>query len=421
MKRYVHISLWHMVFVASVILAACGGASPGSQAEGESGGGMSLSDALSTDIEGYARAYDVARAWRFPFDHGPHPDYKLEWWYVTGNLVDASGGDWGYQVTIFRNAIAPPPAEEAAPDSASAATSEPAASEPAAAWASRQLYIAHVAVTDVAGGRYRSEERVLRGGGGLAGARADRMHVWAGPVSMMSSAAGLDTLRIEAPVQDMLLDLTLTAQKPIVLQGEEGFSPKSDEPGNASWYYALTRFSAEGTVRPLGPGAAERSGTSAGGAVDVSGTGWLDREWSTSLLGRTQTGWDWFSLQLDDGRDLMYFQLREREESERAAPGSSLRKRMPFVDASLVLVDGTRGLLDARDVALEVLSEWTSPHSGATYPAAWRLRHEGLGLDLTIEPLLADQEFQASVRYWEGAVRVSGSHAGRGYVELTGY
>ncbi len=395
MKRGVHISLWFIVLAAGVVLAACGGAAPGSQAERESGGGMSLSDALSTDIEGYARAFDVARAWQFPADHGPHPDYKLEWWYVTGNLVDAAGGDWGYQVTIFRNAIAPPSGEEAAPDSASAA-----ASEPGAAWASRQLYIAHVALTDVAGGRYRSEERVLRGGGGLAGAATDRMHVWAGPVSMTSNETGLDTLRIQAPVQDLFLDLTLTAQKPIVLQGEEGFSPKSDEPGNASWYYALTRFSAAGTVRQIGTGAAE--------AVAMSGTGWLDREWSTSLLGRTQTGWDWFSLQLDDGRDLMYFQLRERED-------------VPFVDASLVLVDGTRGLLDAREVALEVLSEWTSPHSGATYPAAWRLRHAGLGLDLMIEPLLADQEFQASVRYWEGAVRVSGSHTGRGYVELTGY
>lgn len=405
MKKCARISSLFLLVVATAWLSACGGRGLGGQnrgeapPDGEREGGLSLSDALSTDIEGYARAYDVERAWQFPADHGPHPDYKLEWWYVTGNLVDAAGGEWGYQVTIFRNAIAPP---------SGADTASEAASEDTVPWATRQLYIAHVALTDVAGGRYVSEERVLRGAGGLAGADRDRMNVWAGPVSMTSDQVGLDTLRILAPVQDKVLDLTLTAQKPIVLQGDEGFSPKSDEPGNASWYYALTRFSAEGTVRRLGSQTAGRGERSGAEAVAVSGTGWLDREWSTSLLGRTQTGWDWFSLQLDDGRDLMYFQLRERED-------------MPFVDASLVLPGGSRADVEARDVNLEVSSYWTSPHSGAEYPAAWRLSHESLGLDLVIEPLLADQEFQASVRYWEGAVRVSGSHSGRGYVELTGY
>lgn len=390
-----------LVIGTSIGLAACGVPVPGpgpqglgEDSEGAAGDGrLSLSDALSTDMEGYARAYDVAREWEFPLDHGPHPDYKLEWWYVTGNLVDATGGEWGYQVTIFRNAIAPPARERGGAEDMP--------------WATRQLFIAHVALTDVAGERYASEELVFRGAGGLSGAYTDRMGVWAGPVSMRSDEEGLDTLRIRTPVQDMELDLTLTAQKPIVLQGKDGFSPKSDEPGNASWYYALTRFAAEGMVR-VGGGGSDGSG-GRGDAVAVTGTGWLDREWSTSLLARTQAGWDWFSLQLDDGRDLMYFQLREREE------------RMPFVDASLVLEDGSRAGMEAREVELEVSSYWTSPHSGAEYPASWRLRHEALGLDLIIEPLLADQEFQASVRYWEGAVRVRGSHMGRGYVELTGY
>jgi len=402
-----------LVAAGSLFLAGC---STPDRPESE---GLSLSDALSGDIEGYARAYDAAREWRFPADHGPHPDYKLEWWYVTGNLVDSTGGEWGYQVTIFRNALAPPRDAPGLRDTDGESTGT-ASTATASDWATRQLYISHVGLTDDEGQRYASEERVYRGGGGLAGASTDRFHVWAGPVEMVALlpdgpsraelAQGLDTLRIRAPVRGRILDLTLTAQKPIVFQGENGFSPKSDEPGNASWYYALSRFSAEGTIgrTPMSGQPDVRIGGQPD-ALPVLGTGWLDREWSTSLLGRTQTGWDWFSLQLDDGRDLMYFQLRERE------------SEAPFVDASLVGEDGVRAGIDARDITLDVLSTWTSPHTGADYPASWRLRHDALGIDLTLEPLLADQEFQASVRYWEGAVRITGSHTGRGYVELTGY
>jgi len=342
---------------------------------------LSLADALQTDLEGYDRAYGP-RPIVFPADHGPHPDFKLEWWYVTGNLDDDEGNPFGYQVTIFRNALAPPGDGR----------------EPDLPWATRQLYIAHVAVTDGGEGTYVSEERVVRAAGGAAGARKNAMDVWVGPVSIRGYGDGLDSLHVDAPVGESTLSLTLKAQKPIVFQGDQGFSAKSDAPGNASYYYSVTRFSAAGTL--------VRDGRS----IELSGTSWLDREWSTSLLDRTQTGWDWFSLQLDDGSELMYFRLREEDPSV-----------VPYRDGVLIRPDGQRIELDVDDMTLTSSGTWTSPASGATYPTNWRLQVPAHAIDVAIDPLIPDQEFRAALHYWEGAVRVSGSHTGRGYAELTGY
>lgn len=345
----------------------------------------SLAEALSTDIEGYDRAWHP-RPLRFPQDHGPHNDFKLEWWYLTGNLEDAAGNRYGYQVTIFRNALAPP-------------VGDSLGSERHGDWATRQLYLAHVAFTDAAKNAYRSEERFVRGAAGLAGAESSPFRVWAGPVEIRGDpATGLERLRVTAPIGDGTLDLTLTARKPIVLQGDDGFSPKGNEPGNASFYYSLTRFEAEGSWQTRDA------------RVALSGSSWLDREWSTSLLGKTQTGWDWFSIQLDDGRDIMYFRLREDDPAA-----------LPYTDGVVVYEDGATRSLDADDVTLSVENTWTSPLSGATYPTGWRLEIPAENIDIGLTALMDNQEFNASIRYWEGAVRASGSHSGYGYIELTGY
>jgi predicted secreted hydrolase len=182
------------------------------------------------------------------------------------------------------------------------------------------------------------------------------------------------------------------------LQGDRGLSRKGPEPGNASLYYSFTRMPARGTVRM------------AGHTLEVSGEAWMDREWSTSALGEGVEGWDWFALQLDDGRELMVYLLRRRDGTID-----------PFSAGTLVAADGTARRLAAKDVQVETLTHWTSPHSGVRYPARWRLSVPSAELRLELEPRLADQELRVGTRYWEGAVGVAGSSGGRGYVELVGY
>jgi predicted secreted hydrolase len=194
------------------------------------------------------------------------------------------------------------------------------------------------------------------------------------------------------------IDLTISPVKPLVLQGNRGLSQKGPGGGNASYYYSYTRLATEGTV------------VVDGDTLSVSGTSWLDREWSTSALGPDQVGWDWFALQLDDGRDLMYYQLRSRD-------GSPSR----FSEGVLVGPDGTKTLLDRADVDLTVTDRWTVPDGSRTYPVAWRLRLPERDVDLRVRAAFPNQEMNVSVRYWEGAVVVTGSASGRGYVEMTGY
>ena len=207
---------------------------------------------------------------------------------------------------------------------------------------------------------------------------------------------------VETGAHRLAIDFSLAAGKPLVAQGERGLSRKSAEAGNASYYYSLTRLPTRGTLR-LGKE-----------EFQLVGNSWLDREWSTSALASDQTGWDWFALQLDDGNELMYYQLRRKDGS--TDPASA---------GVWVLPDGSSSDLAQEDLQLEPTDRWTSPRGGS-YPAGWRLQIEEEQLDLRIEPLLADQELDATIRYWEGAVRVRGSRAGKqvsgyGYVELTGY
>jgi predicted secreted hydrolase len=342
---------------------------------------IAVREALAEDRAGFARAL-APRPLSFPQDHGPHPDFRTEWWYYTGNLSTAAGRHVGFQLTFFRVGLTP--------------GSELRAS----AWATRQLYFAHFAVTDTAGRRFHAFSRASRGALGLAGAEASPFRVW---VENWSAEGDGSSARLRASERDVALDLEVSAAKPVTLQGDRGLSRKGPEPGNASFYYSFTRMPAGGVIR-LGSE-----------TLEVSGEAWMDREWSTSGLGPGVEGWDWFAVQLDDGRELMAYLLRRRD----GTPD-------PFSAGTLVAADGTARRLDAGDLRIETLGHWTSPRGGVRYPARWRLSVQSADLQLEIEPQLADQELIVGTRYWEGAVAVVGSAgdraiSGQGYVELVGY
>lgn len=349
---------------------------------------VSVGEAMTQDTSGFQRA-DTPRAFVFPDDHGPHPGYKNEWWYVTGNLKSSEGNRYGYELTIFRSALAPP----------SRAASAGQRPEGNSSWRTNQFYMAHFAVTDATKETFQAIERFSRGGAGLAGAESAPFRVWLEDWSL--SAPDTDSifpLRLRANAQDTAIDVTLRPQKPLVLQGDQGLIRKGPGSGNASYYYSYTRLATDGDI------------VSGGDSTAVSGQSWLDREWSTSALGPQQEGWDWFALQLEDGRDLMYYQLRNRN-------GSASR----FSEGILVRPDGSTEPIRPTGVSLSVLDRWTSPDGTHTYPIKWRLRVPAHNLDVKIVPLLKNQELDVSVRYWEGAVQVEGSATGHGYVEMTGY
>ena len=341
-----------------------------------------LSGLLGDDAaEEYERALTV-RPFTFPADHGPHPSFRNEWWYVTGNLDDEAGRRFGFELTIFRFSLTP-----LAPESASA-------------WRSNQVYIAHLAVTDADRDGFHVAQRYSRGAAGLAGAQAEPFRVWLDDWEIAAADGG--RWRLTAEDADFGVDLELVAIKGPTLNGDRGLSQKSAEPGNASYYYSITRLATEGLVSVDGR------------EYRVSGLSWLDREWSTSALAPEQVGWDWFALQLDDGTDLMFYQLRNKDGSADELSGGTL------VDAG-----GRSKHLEIDDVELSVRDQWESD-AGGRYPSRWTLSVPSAGLELDVRPVIADQELFTTVRYWEGAVDVSGTRdgepvSGRGYVELTGY
>ncbi|MFQ5409438.1 MAG: lipocalin-like domain-containing protein [Anaerolineales bacterium] len=340
--------------------------------------------AVGGDPSGFSRA-DGPRPLAFPTDHGPHPDFQSEWWYYTGNLDAADGRHFGYQLTFFRRALLP------------AAERQLRASD----LATEQLYLAHFSLTDVDGGEYRAFERFSRGAGGLAGAAASPYRVWLEDWRVETIAP--HAIQLYAVQDDILIDLILIDAKGPVLQGDHGYSQKGPASGNASYYFSQTRLQTDGTISVRGD------------AFEVSGLSWMDHEFSTSALASDQVGWDWFSVQLDDGSELMVFQLRKEDGSVD-----------PFSSGAYIAPDGSTTPLTRDDFEIVVGATWRSPRSGAEYPAQWSVRVPRLDLQLEIEPHLTDQELNVSFVYWEGAVRITGRRAGRavagnGYVELTGY
>jgi predicted secreted hydrolase len=344
----------------------------------------SLLSYRTNELSNFALA-DGPRPLVFPADHGPHDDFQTEWWYYTGNAQTPDGRYFGYQLTFFRRALVPP-AERRSRSSD---------------WATDQVYMAHFALTDVAGKRFQSFERFERGAAGLAGAQASPFDVWLDDWSVEQIEPNV--YRLRASQGDLALDLQLQDRKGPVLQGDQGYSQKGPDPGNASYYYSLTRLETSGTMR-VGDA-----------AYQVSGSSWMDHEWSTSYLTGNQVGWDWFALQLNDNSELMVFQIRKAD--------SSID---PFASGTLIAPDGTTRRLSRDDFQITVGATWRSPRSGATYPAAWTIKVPSAGLTLDIKPYLADQELNVSFTYWEGAVRITGEHAGHavsgsGYIEMTGY
>ena len=340
-----------------------------------------LADLLGSDAEGFARALQP-RNFSFPADHGPHPAFRNEWWYVTGNLDSEDGGRFGFELTFFRFSLAP----DIAPSGS--------------AWRTNQVYIAHLAVTDGEDERFFTAQRYSRGALGLAGAEASPFRVWIDDWRIEEGPQG--AWRLVAEDEEFGIDVQLKPLKAPVLNGVDGLSQKSAEPGNASYYYSITRLETTGSIH-IG----ERE-------IGVAGLSWVDREWSTSALADDQVGWDWFALQLSDGSDLMFYQLRLDDGSQD-----------PQSAGTFVAANGVASHLERDDVEIMVLETWTSPEGG-TYPARWRLRIRRFNLDLVIDPVIADQELFTTVRYWEGAVDVAGNRSratisGRGYVELTGY
>lgn len=327
---------------------------------------------------------------RFPGDHADHPDFRTEWWYYTGHLQTDDGARFGFQLTFFRYRIAPPAEQEKWP-------------EPASAWRSDQVYLAHAAVTDVATGRHSSAERSARAALGLAGTAftGDAVTITANGWSVHIEPT---RHRMKADGAEFSFDLDLTPLKPPIRHGRNGYSRKGDLPSQASCYYSFTRLAARGRLK-----VGHR-------LLDVSGQAWMDHEFSTAPLATDLVGWDWFSLQLDDQRELMLFVLRRGDGT-----------RHPASSGTLILPDGATRHLTRDEIDLKVTRRWRSPHSQATYPAGWRLQ---VGDDtLQITPLVDDQEMRTGastgVTYWEGAVSIAAADGkslkGLGYVEMTGY
>lgn len=375
------------LLLTSLAVAGCGNPSSPNAADDDETF-LSLVETLGgADTVGYARAMEV-RDFHFPEDHGPHEDFRTEWWYVTGNLDAEDGRELGFQFTIFRSSLAPK-----APGGPSL-------------WSTNQAYMGHFALTDITNENFRAAEIFSRGGVGLAGAIAEPFEVWLEDWRLEGvSDDAVFPMHLVADADGLSLDLIMESGKPYVLQGDAGLSQKGSEPGNASYYYAHTRMPTQGRV------------TIDGESLGVSGLAWLDREWSTSALSDGQVGWDWFALQLSDGWELMVYQLRREDGSPD-----------PLSEGVLISPEGQRVPLEwGRGILVEPTQTWFSPVDDAEYPSGWRIQVPERGWDLTVTPALLDQELRVAFRYWEGSVRVDGRGQddqevyGRGYVELTGY
>jgi predicted secreted hydrolase len=355
-------------------------------------GKLALGLILAVLLAGGARAGEAfemprpGRVWSFPQDHGAHPEYKTEWWYYVGHLKATSGESFGYQLTFFRVALRKPDPEARS------------------TWSLHTVYFAHLALTDPARRTFFFREKSGRGALGLSGATAGAMKVW-----IDDWRAELEGEEFHLLAQDggLGLDLVLKPMKPPALHGEGGLSRKSGKSDAASHYYSLPRLDTRGTIFVDGR------------QVAVTGESWMDHEFFSQALAPNLSGWDWFSLQLADGWEVMLYLLRHQDGS--VDPASS---------GTLIDPQGQTRHLNLADFTVKPTGAWTSPHSRTKYPAGWEIMIPGAGYRLTLTPTLPDQEIRsqapANVTYWEGQVKIQGVKngapvAGLGYAELTGY
>ncbi|MBW4468020.1 MAG: hypothetical protein KME07_21555 [Pegethrix bostrychoides GSE-TBD4-15B] len=354
---------------------------------------LSWLETATANNAGFEKALTV-KDWNFPQDFGAHNGYQTEWWYYTGNLATETGREFGFQLTFFRQALKP---------EAEVAIN---AAEPLSGWRGNQIYSAHFTVSDIVERQFYPAERFSRGTLGLAGAEAEPYKVWLEDWSATEAEPGgeLGTVRLLAKTAEVSLDLLVEQRLPPVLQGNRGLSQKGQEPGNASYYYSLVQQPTVGTV------------TVQGKPYAVTGLTWKDHEYSTSALTAGTVGWDWFSMQFDNGSALMLYLLRHEDGTlEDTSAGI-------YIAAS-----GETTALSRQDWQVKVLERWKSPQNEALYPAKWQIEIPKLDIALQAEPLMPNQELNvATATYWEGAVKFAGQQGesllnGRGYVELTGY
>ncbi len=332
---------------------------------------------------------------QFPRDHGAHPEFATEWWYYTGHLKAADGRKFGYQMTWFRTALVPTITRKSA-------------------WATRDIIFCHFALTDENGRKFFFSDRIGRSGLGVSGASSTGKppRIWSGDWNLQFGGKTGDSQKFSASAisdatgtkgRNFALQLSQTALKPLVINGQNGVSQKSAGRGQASHYYSFTRLQTRG-ILTLGT---EK--------LAVTGQSWFDHEFGSSQLAKNQIGWDWFSLQLDDGRELMLYRLRLKNGGVE-----------PFSSGTLVEKNGRSRHLKLADFRLTPLSKWKSDATKAIYPSKWRVEVPRERIALTVEPTVANQELRpkrsgTNLSYWEGSVRASGTQTGRGYLEMTGY
>lgn len=320
--------------------------------------------------------------YRFPRDHGNHPDFKTEWWYFTGNLTASDGREFGYQLTFFRQGVL-------ADDLITLSR-----------FVTRDIKFAHFALSDLSTPKFHFRQKISRGAFGEAGFERGERLAWIDDWSCDFDG----TFRIKARDGGTKLDLTLKPSKPPAIQGQNGVSQKSTGEGEASHYYSLTRLQTTGSL------------TIDGRELKVEGDSWFDHEWATNQLAADQVGWDWFSLQFDDNTELMLFQLRKRD-GQRDSHSSGL----------FVAADGSTTFVSDADFTLEPGRLWKSPASAGEYPLEWKLSIPKLELSATVRAAAENQELVLSpIVYWEGAIRAEGTRQGKllkakGYLEMTGY
>jgi predicted secreted hydrolase len=328
------------------------------------------------------------RAFEFPVDHGDHPGFQTEWWYYTGNLVSEGNRAFGYQLTFFRVQLKPEPVRSGSP------------------WRSNQVYFAHFTVSDIKGGAFLTAEQAGRGTMGIAGVSSDKekvrvfLHGWESSIQGRSH-------RLKADSERFGIALELVSQKLPVLHGDRGLSRKGEGTGQASYYYTLSRMNCRGVLRLDD----ER--------FMVSGTSWMDHEFSSNVLSKDQVGWDWMGLQLSGNQELMLYVLRCRDGSID-----------PFSSGTLISPDGTSVHLSKETFRMRPTGFWQSKKSGAQYPSGWQVDVFPYPMSLQVTPNLKNQELvtrqSTQVTYWEGSVAVTGDAGGErltgsGYAELTGY